>query len=271
MRHTISKRKADLNMRKRSSTIATFLKGHIIGIFIVGILCSLAASYIYKWIQPQHASAPSKHMPPASIPLPIESTDADAPLVTFADGKRAYINFSVVTRIIEEDAARVIVYAGNAQNARTSLEPPTAAAVYALLEKLTYDEARARRLELESMLLNTLIPRYKAAGLTIDSVSLKEIRLLPLQTNIQPKKAMPHSVSRQKIQAMLDEIAGIQRNWAAHWKDVEPLAERARVTIEKQYPDQAAKIAEAQKTYDKVADVAKVLETQLQVVRDQIQ
>ena len=78
-------------------------------------------------------------------------------------------------------------------------------------------------------------------------------------------------VSPQQIRNMLTEIDEIQQNWNSRWQEVEPLAERARVHIEKMFPEQAANIERAQKTYTNVSDVAKVLKTQLQIVNDHLQ
>jgi hypothetical protein len=160
------------------SRLVEFLRTHILGIISVGIFCSVAASYIYGWLRPQAAKTPPHFSPTPALLYPTP-TDADAPIVTFRDGRRAAIEFSIVTRILEEDAAKVVAYAGDGEHARAVLEPPTVAAVYALLEPLTYEQARTRRLALESTLLDTLKPRYKAAELTIDSISLKAITLLP--------------------------------------------------------------------------------------------
>lgn len=118
---------------------------------------------------PRQSTAPSQ----SQIPH-----DADAPLVTFADGKRAYVNFSVVTRILEKDAAKVVAYGGDRKTVTESLDPPTESAVHEILGKRTFDEAQKNRHELEAALLNELRPKYKAVGLTIDSISLKAIRLL---------------------------------------------------------------------------------------------
>jgi hypothetical protein len=99
--------------------------------------------------------------------------------VRFSDGKRAFINFTVVTRVLEKDAARVVAYAGDREHAEATLYPSTEAAIFALFENLTYDEARRKRRELEVELRNTLRPRYHDVGITLDSISLKAFTLLP--------------------------------------------------------------------------------------------
>ena len=77
-------------------------------------------------------------------------------------------------------------------------------------------------------------------------------------------------VSPQKIQDMLYELAKIQANWDARWEEVEPLTERARATIKESFPEQAAEIEKAQKTYARVTDISRTLETQLQLVKDRL-
>lgn len=86
-----------------------------------------------------------------------------------------------------------------------------------------------------------------------------------------PTSAIVSEVSPQQIREMLNELANIQQNWDSRWRDVEPLAERARASFEKRFPKQAAKIEEAQKTYKSVSDVARVLKIQLQIVNDHLQ
>jgi len=154
-----------------------FLKSHLVGIAIVSILTSIAASVIYDRLKGQAPAADTSHSTPGQA-LAARERDGDAPLVTFRDGVRCYVNFAVVSHILDEDAAKVVAYSGGAANARAALEAPTLAAVLAVMEPMTYAEVRVRRAAIEERLLATLAPKYKALGLTLDSVSLKEISLV---------------------------------------------------------------------------------------------
>ena len=44
-------------MKPTITKTVSFLKSHIVGIILVGIFCSLAASFIYGWIQSPHPSS----------------------------------------------------------------------------------------------------------------------------------------------------------------------------------------------------------------------
>jgi len=143
----------------------------------VSILTSIAASVIYDRLNGQGTAPNTSHSTPGEA-LGARERDADAPLVTFRDGVRCYVNFAVVSHILDEDAAKVVAYSGGADNARAALEAPTVAAVLAVMEPMTYAEVRARRTATEERLLAALAPKYKALGLTLDSVSLKEINFV---------------------------------------------------------------------------------------------
>jgi hypothetical protein len=163
---------------KQPARITSFLREHILGTVLLAIFCSVAASFIYSWITPPRALvARDKTRSPGSTLHPTPS-DVDAPIVRFTDGKRAFINFSVVTSVLEKNAARVVATAGDREHAVEALSPPTEAAIFTLFERLTYQEAGTRRKELEATLLETLRPRYETYGLTLDSVSLKAFTLI---------------------------------------------------------------------------------------------
>jgi hypothetical protein len=155
--------------------VPNFLKSHLLGIVILGIATSVLGSLVYERIRaPLPRDVPQAH---SAELRPASDTDGDAPLVTFRDGVRCYVNFSVVSHILDEDAAKVVAYSGGAENARAALEAPTLAAVLAVMERMSYSEVRERRAAIEQKLVGTLAPKYKALGLTLDSVSLREISL----------------------------------------------------------------------------------------------
>lgn len=56
-------------MRVPSVKIVSFLKSHILGIILVGIFCSLVASFIYSWIQSRPALTKSSPNPPTASPF----------------------------------------------------------------------------------------------------------------------------------------------------------------------------------------------------------
>jgi hypothetical protein len=177
--HAENVRRALMHPVKAALTaIVTFLKGHILGIVLVGIFCSVTASFIYSWLQSLHTREKISQSATTVPPFHLPPTDVDAPIVRFTDGKRAVINFSVVTRVLDKDAARVVAYAGDREHATEALGPPTEAAIFTLFEKLTYDEASTRRREIEATLLDMLRPRYEAVGITLDSISLKAFTLV---------------------------------------------------------------------------------------------
>lgn len=79
----------------------------------------------------------------------------------------------------------------------------------------------------------------------------------------------PSEVSVQKIENYLSEIDDIEQNWGSRWQDIEPLAERAKSYIDKCFPEQASKIADALAGTD-ANEVARELQSQLQVVHDNL-
>lgn len=166
-------------MKAIVSNTLSFLKTHIFGIIIVSISCSVAASFIYSWIQPPRPLGIELPASTAKNPPPDSPVTLEAPEVTFSDGRHAKINFATVTRITEEDASLVVAIAGDAAKARASLDAPTVGAIYTIFEKLTYDDARSRRAEIEAELLTRLRPKYKAVGITLESIALKAFNLSP--------------------------------------------------------------------------------------------
>jgi hypothetical protein len=99
----------------------------------------------------------------------------EAPIVTFRDGIKCTIAFSVVDHILDEDAAKIVAYSGGTTNAREAVEAPTFAAIFSVMERYSYREVRLRRAAIEGELRVLLTPKYKAYGLTLDSISLKDI------------------------------------------------------------------------------------------------
>jgi len=99
-----------------------------------------------------------------------------APVVTFIDGKKAIIEFSVTFHIEEDDASLVVVTCGNADRARESLDAKVVSSVINELEIRTLREARQSRSDIENKLIQTLGPRFKKFGLTLDNFSLLEFR-----------------------------------------------------------------------------------------------
>jgi predicted PurR-regulated permease PerM len=112
------------------------------------------------------------------------------------------------------------------------------------------------------------LPAEAKIPITISIVCLAAFFIVMLW---YPSPSNIPKVSPQQIRKMLNEIDNIQQDWNSRWQEVEPLAERARVYIGKRFPEQAANIESAQKTYTNVSDVAKVLKTQLQIVNDHLQ
>jgi hypothetical protein len=101
-----------------------------------------------------------------------------APTMTFRDGHRALVEFSVTTHIEEADAAKVVVTAGDAEKARDALDPKVVSTTLSTLEPLTLAEARNTRIALEKTIEDELRPYYIRFGLTLDAFSLKEFKEL---------------------------------------------------------------------------------------------
>lgn len=96
--------------------------------------------------------------------------------VRFADGNLAVVEFSVVSRVATADAARLVAVAGDRETAVKSLDGPTEAAVRAALGRLTIAEVEQNRAAIEAEIASALQARYQKVGLTLDAVSLGEIR-----------------------------------------------------------------------------------------------
>lgn len=99
-----------------------------------------------------------------------------APVVSFLDGKKAIVEFSVTTHIEKEDAAIVVVTCGSADKARDSLDGKVVSFLIAELEKITLAEARENRSKIEQHLVESLTPFFKKVGLTLDHFSLLEFK-----------------------------------------------------------------------------------------------
>lgn len=65
-------------MKAIVTSTVSFLKTHILGIILVGIFCSVTASFIYSWIQPlpneNHVAVAHPPLPVQSAPLPKQIT-----------------------------------------------------------------------------------------------------------------------------------------------------------------------------------------------------
>ena len=105
-----------------------------------------------------------------------EVVQRKAPIITFVDGQKAAVDFSVTSHIEAEDAPLVVVTCGSAENARDSLDPQILSSVIAELETRTLLQARQDRQKIEESIIERLAPLFKKVGLTLDSVSLLEFR-----------------------------------------------------------------------------------------------
>jgi hypothetical protein len=99
-----------------------------------------------------------------------------APTVRFADGEFAVVKFTVVSHVAPSDAALLISVAGDRETAVSSLDAATEAAVRAVLARFTVAMAERNRTSIEQTIVAALQARYKKVGLTLDGVSLREIR-----------------------------------------------------------------------------------------------
>jgi hypothetical protein len=105
-----------------------------------------------------------------------EGIQKNVPTVTFIDGQKAIVDFSVTFHVKAEDAPLVIAACGSEDKARDILDPKVISSIIAELETRTLLQARQDRQKIEQSLIERLAPPFKKVGLTLDNVSLREFR-----------------------------------------------------------------------------------------------
>lgn len=164
---------------------ATMLMWFCVLLFMA--VCSLLVSSVFFrrpvdlqiWLRPEASNLQTTGEVPnlrttAEVPNQEIPHKRNAPIVTFLDGKKAVVNFSITTHVEDEDAAVVVVTCGTRDKAQDSLEGKVISTLITELEKMTLTEARSKRFQVEKDLVASLTPAFKKVGLTLDHFSLME-------------------------------------------------------------------------------------------------
>ncbi len=139
----------------------------------LAVVLAVASIAVPLWIAGRK-SPPAIDMPrtTAQHEVPVKRR---APTVSFADGRRATVGFTVTTHIEDTDASTLVVTCGTEENARNSLDGRVLSSVIAQMEKRSLSEARGMRSQIGQDLVASLSPNFKKVGLTLDDISLTEI------------------------------------------------------------------------------------------------
>jgi len=136
--------------------LSLFFKENLLGIVVVGVFCSLLASYLYAWFisDPEPQSQPEILQRSSSLnPTPGADIHAPALKVRFADGQSALVSFSYQVALAPGLAPEIISKYGNQESATSDLSNSVEGAVFNVLESRTLSEVREHRADIAEQII----------------------------------------------------------------------------------------------------------------------
>lgn len=165
--------------------LSQFLKNHIVGIIITGVIASIIATGLIglipnndKNIQDDFVRVKtSENIEPAKTAKTAKEKKISPALkVTFTDGKSALVSYGYQTQLISNNAVRVVNEYGTQKSALTDLHSSIEGAMYSIMETLTSSYARKNRNEIREKVIKATQEAQNRTGHKVIELTIHSIQ-----------------------------------------------------------------------------------------------